>query len=137
MAVRYGIPGFLFVTLGYVLIVFHVMRRDFQGDMLLTQFRRAWVFTFLGLSFTLCTVHVWTAIYSFTFFLLGAGVWLIAVDPSDDDGDGAPTDTLRPTGPVFARDFGTKAAAVTRKTPQAGVRPETAQFSRFGGSKKP
>jgi len=51
----------------------HVMRRDFTGDAVLTHLRRGWVFTFLGLSFTLCTVHVWSAIYSFTFFILGAG----------------------------------------------------------------
>lgn len=84
MAVRYGIPGFLTVTAGYVLVVARVMRRDFSADPVLTQFRRAWVFTFLGLSFTLCTVHVWTNIYAFTFFMLGAGTWLILADTVED-----------------------------------------------------
>ncbi|WP_386685063.1 O-antigen ligase family protein [Loktanella sp. R86503] len=88
MAVRYGIPGFATVTLGYILGVARIMRRDFDGNSALTQFRLAWVFTFLGLSFTLCTVHVWTSIYSFVFFFFGAGMWFITVDakaPKDTD----------------------------------------------------
>ena len=79
MAVRYGIPGFTLVALGYIVGVVKVMRRDFEGDLVLTQFRLAWVFTFLGLSFTLCTVHVWTNIYSFVFFFFGSGMWLTIV----------------------------------------------------------
>jgi len=38
--------------------------------------KTAWLFCILGLTFTLCTVHVWTAIYSYCFFLLGAGQWM-------------------------------------------------------------
>ena len=131
MAMRYGIPAFVLVTLGYILVVAHVMRRNFQDDMVLSQIRRAWVFTFLGLSFTLCTVHVWTAIYSFTFFLLGAGVWLISAMPQDKtgDGDAAQTPDIRPQGPVFSRSFGGDA---DRTTPEAaGPRAETPRYSRF------
>ena len=82
MAMRYGIPGFLLLALGYALAVAQIMRRDFHDNVQLTLFRRAWVFTFLGLSFTLCTVHIWTNVYSFVFFMLGAGMWMIRV-PSD------------------------------------------------------
>lgn len=78
MAVRYGIPGFLLIAAGYAFAIVRVMRRDFQGDPILTLFRRAWVFTFFGLSFTLATVHIWTNVYSFVFFMFGAGMWLIA-----------------------------------------------------------
>ncbi len=81
MAVRYGIPGFLLLSFGYARSIYLVMRRRFDADPFLLQIRRAWVFTFLGLSFTLCTVHVWTNIYSFVFFMFGAGMWLIAVQP--------------------------------------------------------
>lgn len=79
IAVRYGIPGFLLLTLGYIIGVARIMRRNFENDKILTQFRLAWVFTFLGLSFTLSTVHIWTSIYSFAFFIFGAGMWLITV----------------------------------------------------------
>lgn len=84
MAVRYGIPGFLLLALGYALGLFRVMRRNFDGDQILLNFRRAWIFTFLGLSFTLSTVHVWTNIYSFVFFMFGAGMWFVTAVPQKD-----------------------------------------------------
>lgn len=128
MAMRYGIPAFLFVTLGYLLVLVHLMRRDFSSDPVLRQLRRAWVFTFLGLSFTLCTVHVWTAIYSFTFFLLGAGVWMISVTPQEE----ATADPAEewPRGPVFARDL---AAPELRRTAAKDSARPPARYSRFSG----
>jgi len=82
MAVRYGIPGFLLVALGFGIGLVRVMCRDFSGDPALIQMRRAWIFTFIGLTLTLCTVHIWTTIYSFIFFLFGAGMWLINAEPA-------------------------------------------------------
>ena len=83
-AMRYGIPGFLILVAGYVHLIVRVMRRNFTSDTVLANLRQAWVFTFLGLSFTLCTVHVWTNIYSFVFFLFGAGAWIITAQPESD-----------------------------------------------------
>jgi hypothetical protein len=85
MAVRFGVPGFLLIAVGYAIAITRIMRRDFTTDPVLTQIRRAWVFTFLGLTFTLCTVHVWSTIYSFVFFMFGAGIWLIMAQPSQSD----------------------------------------------------
>lgn len=100
MGVRYGIPGFLLLALGYVLGLFHVMRRNFEGDPALLNFRRAWVFTFLGLSFTLSTVHVWTNVYSFVFFMFGAGMWFIMAVPRSSEGPEPETaDELQGTSP--------------------------------------
>jgi len=84
-AMRYGIPAFLFLVTGYVLAVTQIMRRDFSGDSVLTHMRRAWVFTFLGLSFTLCTVHIWANIFSFVFFLFSAGMWMIGTEPQSSN----------------------------------------------------
>ncbi|OOY15624.1 hypothetical protein BMI91_18910 [Thioclava sediminum] len=94
MAVRYGIPGFLLVTSGYVWGLFKVMFRDFSGDPRMQNFRRSWVFTFAGMTFTLCTVYVWESIYAFTFFLFGAGMWMLteAVKERADE----PEDAARP-----------------------------------------
>ena len=108
MAVRYGIPGFVVLVLGYVWGIFRVMRRDFEGDAVLARIRRAWVFTFLGLSFTLTTVHVWTNIYSFVFFLFGAGMWLVsAVQSAPDQTPGqSPGQSADPSGgraPAYSR----------------------------------
>lgn len=120
MGVRYGIPGFLLLVAGYSRAIFLIMRRNFETSILLTQIRRAWVFTFLGLSFTLTTVHVWSNIYSFVFFIFGAGIWLIealakpAVDLQTDVMD----QTLVPRqGMVYSR----FAPRVTRKASPENV----------------
>jgi hypothetical protein len=89
MAMRYGVPGLLLLAGGYLLALYRIVRRNLAGNEQLGQARRAWVFTFLGLSFTLCTVHVWTNVYSFVFFMFGAGMWLISV-PAGDGGSGNP-----------------------------------------------
>lgn len=86
VAVRFGIPGFIFLTVGYIMGIFRVMRRKFDDGSVLSLMRKAWVFTFLGLTFTLSTVHVWTNIYSFVFFVFGAGIWMITAQPDEEDG---------------------------------------------------
>ncbi len=82
MGVRYGILGFLTVAAGYIWYVWRQMTADLAGRSDLLRLRRALVFTFCGLAFTLCTVHVWTNIYSFVFFLLGASTWLLFEEPA-------------------------------------------------------
>jgi O-antigen ligase len=83
-AMRYGIPGFVLLAVGYFWAIFLIARRDYGGDVALMQFRLAWIFTFVGLTFTLCTVHVWHSLYSFVFFLLGSGIWMSTAQPSTD-----------------------------------------------------
>lgn len=80
MTVRYGIPGFLLLASGYLLGVWGVARRRFAADPALSQLRQAWMFTIVGLTFTLCTVHIWTSIYSFVFFVFGSGIWFIRAE---------------------------------------------------------
>ncbi|HQU70147.1 MAG TPA: O-antigen ligase family protein [Albidovulum sp.] len=86
MAVRYGIPGFLTVALGYADALYRVGRRRFAPGSQLANMKFGWMVVFVGLSFTLYTVHIWTAMYSYVFFLLGAGVWM--ADATDDAGQG-------------------------------------------------
>lgn len=90
LAVRHGIPGFMSIAIGYVLIIFYIMRRKFSHEHVLMYQRRAWVFTMIGLTFTLCTVHIWSNIYSFVFFIFGSGIWLIATE-EDNVSDSAAT----------------------------------------------
>jgi len=82
MAVRYGIPGFSLIAAGYFIALWRIGRRDFSSDPDLIRIRRAWMFTFIGLSLALCTVHVWTTVYSYVFFLFGAGMWLVSEAPA-------------------------------------------------------
>ena len=124
MAVRYGIPGFVPLVLGYIITTAKVMRRDFSADPTLTLFRRAWVFTFLGLSFTLTTVHVWTNIYSFVFFMFGAGVWLITAMPQTVDTTAAKTRANPAARP--ARNPARNPAGASRPDPLPDTSPSAA-----------
>ncbi|MBC7737963.1 MAG: O-antigen ligase family protein [Candidatus Saccharibacteria bacterium] len=92
MAVRYGIPSFLCLAIGYAIALWKIGRRDFSANTNLGNLRRAWMFSFCGLTFTLTTVHVWTNIYSFVFFMFAAGLWMITAksDPDDVNRDGLP-----------------------------------------------
>ena len=66
--------------------------------------KTAWMFCMIGLTFTLCTVHVWTAIYSYTFFLLGAGQFLANAAQPMLKAEPAPRATFqRSFTPNFAR----------------------------------
>lgn len=116
MAVRYGLPGFLLLVVGYAWAVSTIMRRNFTQDPVLALIRRAWVFTFLGLSFTLCTVHVWNSVYSFVFMMFGAGIWLIAAQPAarEGSGAGAAAGAALRAGPRYSR---FPAATAPRRTP--------------------
>ncbi|MCK8465070.1 O-antigen ligase domain-containing protein [Aliiroseovarius sp. S1339] len=86
-AVRYGIPGFSFLALGYLIAILKIGLRNLGNDVVLKRFRTAWMITFVGLSFTLSTVHIWANIYSFAFFLFGSGIFFAVCDLSDNDGE--------------------------------------------------
>jgi hypothetical protein len=121
MAMRYGIPGFLLLVAGYLwgLILIGRAKLDFSpGTSLL---RLAWMITFCGLSFTLVTVHVWSTMYSFVFFLFGTGMWFIHHTAADEGGP-APVAEEPPRGrpaTVYRRTFD---ALPGRATPTARYR---------------
>ena len=100
---RFGIPGLVILVAGYVWPLPRIMARKFPAGSILGQIRTAWVFTFLGLSFTLATVHIWTNIYSFVFFMFGAGMWLC--DVAADAPDAPPPAEASPAkpGPRYSR----------------------------------
>lgn len=70
IAVRYGLPGFTLLLAAWVWGLYTVTRSAPHP------LKSAWLYCMIGLSFALCTVHIWTAIYSFVFFLFGAGQFL-------------------------------------------------------------
>ena len=83
MAMRYGIPGFILLAVPVVIVIFKVGLRNLDGNERLLRYRRAWMFVIVGMVFTLCTVHVWGQMYSFTFMVFGAGYWFMTVDPKE------------------------------------------------------
>lgn len=127
MAVRYGIPGFALIALAWLLGLFRVMRRDFSADPALNQLRVSWVFTIVGLTFTLCTVHVWSSIYSFVFFIFAAGLWLIDAEPEGKRGAGAPREEPTPASDGNTRSRFTRfpAGGGTRVVTGRAIRPST------------
>lgn len=85
IGVRYGFPGIILLLLGYLWGLKKVTFRNFKEDPILSQLRLSWVYTFMGLTFTLCTVHVWTNIYSFAFFMFGSGMWFLSASPASKE----------------------------------------------------
>jgi hypothetical protein len=74
-AVRYGIPGFLFTTGGFLAVCFGLGRlRNLSFQV--AQCRKGLIITICGLAFAICTVHVWDAPYVLIIFLLGSGMWI-------------------------------------------------------------
>ncbi|MHA6264577.1 O-antigen ligase family protein [Arenibacterium sp. CAU 1754] len=140
IAVRNGIPGFLMLAVGYALVMFQVMRVNLEHNIMLARLRLAWVITFISLTFTLCTVHVWSSVYSFVFFLFGAGVWLFTSDLPGDTEDTPETTAPNPRNIGYSRQ--TTSAMARDHTPHstqeqpvahddAGQTEETVRFSRF------
>lgn len=118
--VRYGLPGLFLLVVGYVATLIGVGRRDFTGDETMLNLRRAWMFIFMGLSFTLVTVHVWTSIYSYVFFLFGAGVWMLTAEAqrADTVSETSP-DTDPQTNPDPARREGSYSRFAPRRIGRA------------------
>ncbi len=104
-AMQYGIPGFLLLLMGYLPTLWWIGRRDFDADLRLWQLRRAWMFTFAGLTLTLCTVHIWTSIFSFVFFLFGAGMWFLTAKPASPDLQGAAAQGASRLNTPYSRSF--------------------------------
>ena len=123
-AVRYGYPGFLTLALGYLIALWRVGRRDFDADPRLWRQRRAWMFTFVGLTFTLCTVHIWTSVFSYAFFLFGAGLWMLAAQPNAGEAAPAAAAPARPSRYArFSREAPPRAPAATRGPGPVRARP--------------
>lgn len=76
-AMRFGIPAFLLLSTGYVLALWRIGQAAITPQSTLFRLRRSWMFTFVGVTFTLTTVHIWWSIFSFIFFLFGTGIWFI------------------------------------------------------------
>lgn len=114
IAVRHGLPALAFLVGGMYWAIWKIMRRDFAGDSILLSIRRGWVFTFIGLTVILCTVHVWMAVYSFIFFIFGAGIWMLTTKP-----EGAENNAPAEEGAVPRNRYSrfTPSARATTRTP--------------------
>lgn len=85
LAMRYGLPGFLFLSVALALLLVGVLRRSLTGEA--DEIRTGYVIGWVALAFVLCTVHVWDAVAVFVSFYFGAaaaflGPKTLAADPA-------------------------------------------------------
>lgn len=131
IAMRYGLPGFVALAVGYGLAIWQIGRRDLDANRTLWQLRRAWVFAFSCLALTLYTVHIWSEVYALVFFLFGAGMWLATAVPNEAANRAGPAATLPY---VSASRFAGKSAINSPATANLGPPPDaqiTSRFTRF------
>ena len=87
VAMRYGLPGIILLGAGYLQPLWAIGMRRFDPAKNIWPLRRAWLIVFVGMTFSLSTVHVWSTLYSFVFFLFGAGMWFLT-SPPEQPGQG-------------------------------------------------
>ena len=75
--VRYGLPAFALLAFG-ILALFLPINRTKGETKSIALMKTAWSFTIVGLIVAGCTVHFWNSLYSWFFFILGSGAWLIS-----------------------------------------------------------
>lgn len=112
---RHGLPGFLPLAVAWIALIWKIARLKIPEGTDLFWIRRGYLFMMFGLTFSLCTVHIWGAVYSLVFCLMGMGVWMLDADiegsepekaaPSSGD---APASSRR--RPVYTRFPGPRSA---------------------------
>ncbi|MEL6423843.1 MAG: O-antigen ligase family protein, partial [Pseudomonadota bacterium] len=76
IAMRTGFPGVLLMMAGFALVLREVARAK-PVDPEVQNCQRAWMITVISLFVAAGTVHVWNGMYSFLFFLVGSGLWIV------------------------------------------------------------
>lgn len=112
VAMRYGLPGIILLGVGYLQPLWAVGMRKFDPARPIWGLRRAWLIVFMGMTFSLSSVHVWSTLYSFVFFMFGAGMWFLTSPP-----ERPPEHTGEALPDAAAPAPGTLGLALGRKTP--------------------
>ncbi|MDP9813715.1 O-antigen ligase [Rhizobium tibeticum] len=76
MAMRHGLPAFLFMTLSWLSIWLSIARKR-ESDPAINACRTAYLICMTSFVFVGSTVHFWVAAYAWFFFLGGSGVWIL------------------------------------------------------------
>ena len=104
MGMRHGIPGFLFVAIAFIGPIIRLGRLQIS-DPRLQAMRYGIMFSMVGVSMSLVTVHVWGQVYVYLCFLFGAGAWLrdykeapAAGEPADEGAGSSARVTSRARG---------------------------------------
>ena len=79
-AMRYGIPGLAFILGAYLLLLFSIAAKKFEGEKL-QNYKMAYLICMTTYFIVGTTAHLWAAPYVWFVFLLGSGVWFLSVEP--------------------------------------------------------
>lgn len=74
-AVKYGIPGFIFIVLAFLLTMRRIGKATLHTDED-KSIRRGIMFSLIGTCVAICSVHLWNASYCWLLFILGASSYL-------------------------------------------------------------
>jgi len=75
IALRYGIPGFLLLLIGYLLVLKEAMGREL-GDERMASYRLGYCIMLVTSALVMLSVHLWDEALYYFLFLLGAHGWI-------------------------------------------------------------
>ena len=146
VASHMGIPGFLMLVSGYGFAMIRIGFRNFDSDPQSFRLRRAWIFTFVGMTLSLITVDIWATAYSYVYFVFGAGMWMQTAEPAApaltasvpvDYGGRLPFPRLRrdgadlPPNPARAADATSRTRAARAAPKLTGAGRDGPRYTRF------
>jgi hypothetical protein len=75
-AVRYGLPALIFLVAAIVVLAIRQARVSGRNADL-NRHRMAWLAIIVGLAVSGVTVHFWNSVFTYFFFLIGTGAWMV------------------------------------------------------------
>ena len=117
-ALRHGLVGFLLLAGGLLLQLWRIVRAESLSDGAKAA-RLGYMVTFVGLAFSLSTVHLWNSIASVVFFFFGAGAFLYTADNVRAEAAAGPASETGAASPATAP----RAASSYRRPPPPAMRP--------------
>ena len=81
-AVRYGIPGLLFVVVGTIILMRCIAMKKMNVE-LDKDLRLGWFVSLIGLIVAGATVHYWDALLVYYMMIVGSGAWMLDLDEND------------------------------------------------------
>jgi hypothetical protein len=75
VAFRHGLPAIAFLGMAFLAAIIYIVRNNTLGQRA-AEIRTGYLIAFVGICFTLTTVHIWNAVLIYIFCYLGAGMWL-------------------------------------------------------------
>jgi len=125
IAMRFGLVGIALVVGMWLVLAWRLGRRDFSRDPALSEIRKAYLFTFMGLFLALGTVAVWSTSAAMLYIFAGSAVWLLYTDGTPQTPVTTADATERQAPGARARSFTRPAAAMAAGPAKATSRRST------------